>query len=254
MGKSKYLLIIAYWLALFLLFMPLLKQGILSYKLAKVPITTETTMVEQPVSPIEAVQPPTFSEVLAFQGTKQPTAAQLFIPSMEFVINVFPSVTQESLLAGAGMMYAERNPANGNFVLLGHHLGKQELLFGQLLSLAGNEDIYLHYSGKSYHYKVADTQLIKETDFTVLEETPQPRLTLITCDKPTQTDQRFVVTADLQETTNQDQKSIDIQRKLIKISRKRNASSAFLVIIGIFSLMIVGALIILRQLRGEETK
>ena len=253
MGKSKYLLVLVYWVALFLLFLPQLKQGILSYKLTQT-TTTYTEVIDQTLTQAEAVQPPTFSEVWNFQGTNQAQLAELVVPTVDLAVSVFPQVTQESLLAGAGMMYADRVPNKDNVVILGHHLGNQNLLFGQLMKAATDEDIYLYFSSTIYHYKITNTEIIKETELNILENTQGPKLTLITCDKPTQTDQRFVVTAELQQQEPENKTTIQRKKQVKKAVKQRNSLSAFLAISGFSCLMVVGALIILRQLREEENE
>lgn len=253
MGKSNYLLILVYWTALLLLCFPLLKQSVLSYKLSQVSLA-ETKVVEQPLNQAEAVQPPTFSEILAFQGTDQAISGKLLIPSAQFLVPIYPTVTQESLLAGGGMLFPERSPQTDNIVLLGHHLGNQQLLFGQLLSLTKKDDLYLDYEGKVYHYQVTATKIIKETDLSVLEETTEPQLTLITCDKPTQTDQRFVVTARLINRFSATSEFVETEQRLEKTTAKRNRQNVWRVAAVFFSLIVIGTLIILRLLREEEMR
>lgn len=253
MGKSKYFLVIIYWAALFLLCFPMIKQSLLSYKLTKVS-AVQTKAVDQPLNQAEAVQPPTFSEIAAFQGTDQPISAKLLIPSAGFVVPIYPAITQETLLAGGGMLFPERRPEKDNLVLLGHHLGNQQLLFGQLLSLTKKDNIYLYYADEVYHYQVTATKVIKETDLSVLAETPKPQLTLITCDTPRQTDQRFVVTADLQKSSPRTNQTNKTEKKLEKVTAKRNSQNMWLGIGLFFSLAALGTLIILRLLREEEAQ
>ena len=252
MIKSKYFLIIIYWAALFLLGFPMIKQSILSYKLTKVS-DVQTKVVDQPLNQAEAVQPPSFSEILAFQGTDQPVSANLLIPSADFAVPIYPVITQESLLAGGGMLFPERTPANDNMVLLGHHLGNQQLLFGQLLSLKEKDDIYLYFAEEVYHYQVTATKIIKETNLSVLDETHEPQLTLITCDKPTQTDQRFVVTASLKERSQATKETLKIEKKLEKATVHRNERNVWRGVGLFFSLVVLGTLIILRLSREEES-
>lgn len=231
----------------------MLKQSLLSYKLTKETIV-QTTVAEQPLEQAEAVQPPTFSEILAFQGPNLPMSAQLLIPSADFLVPIYPAVTQDTLLAGGGMLFPEREPANNNIVLIGHHLGNQQLLFGQLLSLTKKDDLYLHYADEIYHYQVTAAKIIQETDLSVLDETHEPQLTLITCDKPTQTDQRFVVTASLQKRSPATSETILTEKKLKKTATEKNKRTFWLAAGLFFCLMVIGTLIILRLLREEKNR
>ncbi|MGM0215885.1 class A sortase [Enterococcus sp. AZ109] len=251
MRKSNYLIILVYWMALFLLALPVLKQSVLSYKLIQ---NTETPSkrAEQPLKKAEPVQPPTFSEVLTFKGTGETLRGKLFIPSLELMVPVYPTATQNTLLAGSGMLFPERSPETDNLVVLGHHLGNQQLLFGQLLDLKKEEDIYFQSSGIVYHYRVQLTKIIKESDLNVLEETDQPQLTLITCDRPTQTDQRFVVIANLQQQEQSNRRTRSVEQRLEQKTQWRYCQNVLIVFISFFSFMIVGTFIIWRQLCEEE--
>lgn len=253
MRKSNCFLVVVYWAALFLVCFPMLKQSMLSYKLTKVSVV-QTKVVEQPLQQAEAVQPPTFSEILAFQGTELPTSAKLLIPSADFLVPIYPAITQETLLAGGGMLFPEREPANNNVVLMGHHLGNQQLLFGQLLSLKKKDELYLHYANEVYHYQVTATKIIQETDLSVLAETPEPQLTLITCDKPSQTNQRFVVTASLQKRSQATSKIILREEKLEKTTTDKNIRDFWVTAGLFFCLLVIGTGLILRLLREETNQ
>jgi len=94
----------------------------------------------------------------------------------------------------AGYLHDTGLPGSGNTVLAGH-AGLRGAVFRDLGSLATNDDIYLDAAGWRYHYRVRDSKSVWPNQVEVLDQTPMPVLTLMTC---TNWDtQRLVVVADL---------------------------------------------------------
>lgn len=116
------------------------------------------------------------------------------------------------MIYGAGSMYPKRNPQKDNLVLLGHHLGVSDLLFGKLKDAQLGDTIYLRYLSNYYAYKIQSKEVVNEADIAVLENTAKPLLTLVTCDRGTQTTGRLVITAKLVA----DQAKDSIQTKMTK--------------------------------------
>jgi sortase A len=94
----------------------------------------------------------------------------------------------------AGYLHDTGLPGSGNTVLAGH-AGLRGAVFRDLGALVANNDIYLDAAGWRYHYRVRDSRSVWPNQVEVLDPTPKPVLTLMTC---TNWDtQRLVVVADL---------------------------------------------------------
>ena len=94
----------------------------------------------------------------------------------------------------AGYLHDTGLPGYGNTVLAGH-AGIRGAVFRDLGALVANNDIYLDAAGWRYHYRVREAKSIWPNQVEVLDPTPAPVLTLMTC---TNWDtQRLVVVAEL---------------------------------------------------------
>lgn len=94
----------------------------------------------------------------------------------------------------AGYLHDTGLPGSGNTVLAGH-AGLRGAVFRDLGVLVANDDIYLDAAGWRYHYRVRDSKSVWPDQVEVLDPTPTPVLTLMTC---TNWDtQRLVVVAEL---------------------------------------------------------
>jgi sortase A len=94
----------------------------------------------------------------------------------------------------AGYLHDTGLPGSGNTVLAGH-AGLRGAVFRDLGALVYNNDIYLDAAGWRYHYRVREAKSVWPNQVEVLDPTPAPVLTLMTC---TNWDtQRLVVVAEL---------------------------------------------------------
>jgi sortase A len=127
-----------------------------------------------------------------------PQPNHLLIPS----IQLDTPVKEVFVVAGAwevadyaaGYLHDTGLPGSGNTVLAGH-AGLRGAVFRDLGALVANNDIYLDAAGWRYHYRVREAKSVWPNQVEVLDPTPQPVLTLMTC---TNWDtQRLVVVADL---------------------------------------------------------
>ena len=91
---------------------------------------------------------------------------------------VLEGISTSSLLSGPAHMRGTAAPgANGNTVIAGH----RDTFFRHVHSLRYGDDVYLSNGGKQYHYVVKSRRVVEPTDLSVLGQTPDPELTLITC-------------------------------------------------------------------------
>lgn len=123
------------------------------------------------------------------------SVGNLSIPSLKLTVPLFRGLHNQEMLFGVGMMFPKRRFNQDNVVILGHHLGMSELLLGNLGKVSLGDYVVIHYLDQVYTYQVAEKEIVKETNLSVIKDTDQPKLTLITCDSPYLTDQRIVVSA-----------------------------------------------------------
>jgi len=95
----------------------------------------------------------------------------------------------------------------GNMFLTGHSTyyawsgGKYNQIFALLDKLDIGDEILVYYQGEEYVYKVNGEKVVKPTAIEVLNPTPTPTLTLMTCTPLGTNLNRLIVTADLVSTT-----------------------------------------------------
>ncbi len=122
-----------------------------------------------------------------------------------------PSIKLDALLSndialydyGIIMPYGANLGEMGNTVLEGHNNAKNgSLLFSLLHLVKVKEKIVLHYKGERFEYIIDKRQIVepkRRADF--IKNTPDDRLTLITCYPPTSTAMRLILTGKLRKMT-----------------------------------------------------
>lgn len=89
----------------------------------------------------------------------------------------------------------------GNVVIVGHSSndwwepGNYKFVFALLDKLAVGDKVQINYSSRKYVYEVVNTKVVAPTDLSVLNQTSEPTLTLITCTPPGTSWKRLIVTA-----------------------------------------------------------
>lgn len=87
----------------------------------------------------------------------------------------------------------------GNNVIVGHssnnflNSGKYKFAFVLLSKLEVGDTFILHHEGIRYIYKITNKQVIQPDDFSLVQSTPTPTTTLITCDPPGTNWRRLVI-------------------------------------------------------------
>lgn len=246
--KVQISLILLYVLAVTLLFLPFLKQALLIYQTDNVTLKTSPLHISEESVALEAVQPPDLADVLAFKKTAVfKESGGITLPAVGISVPVFNGVTNQELLVGAGSLFPERSPQDHNFVLIGHHLGRENLLFGKLLQVKLGDSIYLRYENNFYHYKVKETKLVHQSELQVLDDHNQTEITLITCDKPTQTQWRYVVYGKLVQNNTQSQIKAQMVKQAKTITRKNQQQNRWYgigVIVSFLLCLVLGIIII----------
>jgi sortase A len=111
-------------------------------------------------------------------ATQAERLTRLSIPKINLRDVVLEGISTRSLLSGPAHMSGTAAPgANGNNVIAGH----RDTFFRRIHSLRYGDDVYLSNGGKQYHYVVKCRRVVEPTDLSVLGQTADPELTLITC-------------------------------------------------------------------------
>ncbi|HSX41127.1 MAG TPA: class D sortase [Candidatus Saccharimonadales bacterium] len=103
----------------------------------------------------------------------------------------------------------------GNSVIFGHSSndwwepGNYKFVFVLLDKLAVGDTFTINYNSKQYLYKVAEVKVVEPTDLSVLNQTSDAEVTLITCTPPGTSWKRLIVRAN--QTTPVTQKSAPVQ-------------------------------------------
>lgn len=147
----------------------------------------------------EAVKTPSLLDVLKYgnQVKKSAVIGQIEIERLKVTLPILKGVNSSNLLAGAATMREDQQMGKGNYPLVGHHMRDEDLLFGPLLKLKKQDKINITNKEQVFTYEVADISTIDESQIDVIQETTDARLTLITCDLPTETTHRLMITAKL---------------------------------------------------------
>lgn len=191
----KKVLVVLVTVGFIMISLPGLRTWLLLYQQSKITVIEEETISAEKVE-YEQIETPTFANLLAMEAFDLEAIGFLEIESVAISVPVFAGITNEYLTFGAASMFPTREIEKENIVLLGHHLGYQELLLGRLLDVKVGDDIYLRYLGENVHYQVIETKVISDREVEVTETYGESQLTLLTCEKPYLTNQRFMVKAE----------------------------------------------------------
>lgn len=159
-------------------------------KSAKRPDSFKTIEVDRPtMKNLRA-----FSQTKAYQQAIANKIGSISIPDLDLVVPIIQGTTNARLKAGA-TTYDDTKLGKGNFVLLGHNMGEQGILFSDVpqLKKGGKLNVTVGKQSKSYH--VTKKEVVHYTNGKAMLPTKRNQVTLITCDKRTATDYRIVITA-----------------------------------------------------------
>lgn len=104
----------------------------------------------------------------------------LEIPSINLKANIKEGTTKEIMDDYIGH-FEESQKENGNVCLAAHNRGYKNNYFENIKSLKEGDKIYYQYQSCKKEYEVVSQIIIKDTDWTNLENTNDNTITLITC-------------------------------------------------------------------------
>ena len=105
---------------------------------------------------------------------------QIEIPTINLVAQIADGTTTEVMNKYVGH-FTETPKDSGNIGLAAHNRGYNVNYFANLKSLKEKDLIVYTYNGKVSKYEVDEIGIIKDTDWSKLEDTNENKLTLITC-------------------------------------------------------------------------
>ena len=125
----------------------------------------------------------------------------LILPTIQLDEPVYDGVSSYTVNKGIWRRPNTSTPdRGGNTVLVGHRFTYNgAAVFYNLDKLGNNDDIYLIYSQKVYHYKVALIQIVSPNNTQVEAPSAGNRLTIYTCTPLLTAKNRLVYIADLIE-------------------------------------------------------
>ena len=104
----------------------------------------------------------------------------LEIPALGLKVNVGYGVEEQDLQPGPGFYPQSQYPDRGNVSIAGHR-NAHGAPFLNLHKLAFGDEIILTYRHKEYTYSVQEVFETHSRDWSVIDPTPEPALTLTTC-------------------------------------------------------------------------
>lgn len=109
-------------------------------------------------------------------------AGTINIPSINLSINIIEGTNHENLKYGATTGLSNQEMGKGNYVLFGHNMEIENVMFSDLKELKKSDEIILKdKKGQEYHYEVSSSQVVDKKAVEVIEESKEPIITLINC-------------------------------------------------------------------------
>lgn len=182
----------------FFLSYPFLKNTLIHYKIAKQQGNEQTNFQSSKVKKTDfqydMIQPPSLTDVLWASNPTGGAIGEIVSDRIGLHLSIFAGANQSNLLAGAATVSPSQKIGQGNYVLLGHHMKDESLLFSPIMKLKKGDIVYLRDDNKVYQYRIEYTDIVHESKVSVMKDKGDSRLTLITCDTATTTNQRFIAT------------------------------------------------------------
>lgn len=111
-----------------------------------------------------------------------PTVGAVAIPSVKMNIPIYKGVSNEGMYLGAGTLLPDQQMGISNYPIASHHSIHKDLLFAPLPNVQLGDSIFLTDLDQIYEYRVVMNQEVSADRIDLIEPTPTPIVTLITCD------------------------------------------------------------------------
>ncbi|MGG3102069.1 class A sortase [Bacillus velezensis] len=152
----------------------------------------EKTLSMKPISN-KTSETKTMKNQIPFPGTPEDVLGKIKVPSVSIELSILNGATDENLKVGATTLRENQKMGKDNYSLAGHHMKKEDLLFGRIDDIEINQSIFLTDYQYIYQYRVSNKELVDDTQTEILDDHGINEITLITCDKPTATEKRTVI-------------------------------------------------------------
>ena len=127
-----------------------------------------------------SVQVTSTNEIKEEKTQEEKDTWYLEIPKINLKANIKEGTTKETMEDYIGH-FEETKKDNGNVGLAAHNRGYKNNYFERLKELKEGDSIFYNYEGETKEYLVTKHVIIKDTDWTYLEDTEENTITLITC-------------------------------------------------------------------------
>lgn len=119
------------------------------------------------------------SSILNYENLNK-YAWALKIPKIDLYAEIAEGTDSQTLNKYIGH-FEESKKESGNICLAAHNRGYDVNYFSRVKELEIGDEIYYFINENEYKYKIDEILVIYETDWTVIENTEEDRITLITC-------------------------------------------------------------------------
>ncbi|MBK5491838.1 class A sortase [Bacillus sp. TH13] len=241
-------IISCFFIGYFFLTYPFLKNTLIQYKLfhqqENIQSNFQASKGHKSDFQYDTIQPPSLTDVLSASGPTQGAVGEIISSRIGLHVPVFPGANQSNLLSGATTISPNQKIGQGNYVLLGHHMKDESLLFSPIMKLKKDDIVYLRDENKVYKYRIDKTEIVHQSQVSVMEDKGDHRLTLITCDKATLTDKRFIATGFLEQSESIKDQHGSIVKKYEKEKedvnkRERSQRCWYTIILGVYVLLCI---------------
>ncbi|MHA8137562.1 class A sortase [Lactobacillaceae bacterium Scapto_B20] len=107
---------------------------------------------------------------------------QMMVPAINLHLPIGLGVGNDTLMLAAGTMRADQKMGTGNYALAGHHMINKQALFSPLYNKGKvGMMVYLTDMNKVYQYRINVRKIISPYAVSVVDDTKESLLTLITC-------------------------------------------------------------------------
>lgn len=140
---------------------------------------------QKPTYNFDQVKPLSLASLSQAAVSKHDVAAvgKLVVPELNLNLPIVLGVGNAQLAFAAGTLNPGQQMGEGNYALAGHHMANDEtVLFGPLVKSQVGMQVYVSDMSQVFVYQVYARHYIKATAVSILNETSQPELTLVTCD------------------------------------------------------------------------
>lgn len=185
--KTVYLAIILFILGVAFLGVEPLQNAIVQKQSTETLTVTATDIekneTKKGVYDFETVEEVSMPEVLKtqFSGEELPVTGSIAVPEVGLRLSIFKGLANENLLSGAGTMKEGQVMGQGNYALASHNMKDPSLLFAPLHRAKLGMNVYLSDAENFYVYEIKEHKIIEPTAVSVIEDTDQSLITLITC-------------------------------------------------------------------------